>query len=217
MNIREQLRNAAPVMVIAYAVTTAILSVVIYIGMEYNIELDHFTQDPVTVMDAPFYLGFFSHFGILFWCGTAILCFYTRIILRNTSTDSEQLKFLFYSGLLTSLLLFDDLFLLHEDVFPEFLNLNKGTVYLVYVNIIILYLLLFRREILNSEFIILMVASMLIAISQFVDMLPMPIPEDSFLEDAVKLFGIVTWFIYYARYCFQRTESVFAEGEKKIR
>lgn len=217
MNIREQLRNAAPVMVIAYAVTTAILSVVIYIGMEYNIELDHFTQDPVTVMDAPFYLGFFSHFGILFWCGTAILCFYTRIILRNTSTDPEQLKFLFYSGLLTSLLLFDDLFLLHEDVFPEFLNLNKGTVYLVYVNIIILYLLLFRREILNSEFIILMVASMLIAISQFVDMLPMPIPEDSFLEDAVKLFGIVTWFIYYARYCFQRTESVFAEGEKKIR
>lgn len=217
MNIREQLRNAAPVMVIAYAVTTAILSVVIYIGMEYSIELDHFTQDPVTVMDAPFYLGFFSHFGILFWCGTAILCFYTRIILRNTSTDSEQLKFLFYSGLLTSLLLFDDLFLLHEDVFPEFLNLNKATVYLVYVNIIILYLLLFRREILNSEFIILMVASMLIAISQFVDMLPMPIPEDSFLEDAVKLFGIVTWFIYYARYCFQRTESVFAEGEKKTR
>lgn len=217
MNIREQLRNAAPVMVIAYAVTTAILSAVIYIGMEYTIELDHFTQDPVTVMNAPFYLGFFSHFGILFWCGTAILCFYTRIILRNTSTDAEQLKFLFYSGLLTSLLLFDDLFLLHEDVFPEFLNLNKGTVYLVYVNIIILYMLLFRREILDSEFIILIVASMLIAISQFVDMLPMPIPEDSFLEDAVKLFGIVTWFIYYARYCFQRTESVFAEGEKKIR
>jgi hypothetical protein len=214
MTIREQIRNSAPVMVITYAITTAILSIVIFIGIEFNVELDHFTQDPVTVMDAPFYLGFFSHFGILFWCGTAILCFYTRIILRNTSTNSEHLKFMLYSGLITSLLLFDDLFLLHESVFPEFLNMNKGTVYVVYVNIILLYLLFFRNEILESEYVILIIASALIAVSQFVDMLPMPLPEDSFLEDAVKLFGIVTWFIYYARYCFQKTEAVFAEAEK---
>lgn len=215
MNIREQLKNSAPVMVMTYAITTAVLSLVIFVGIEFDIELDHFTQDPVTVMDAPYYLGFFSHFGILFWCGTAILCFYTRIILRNTSISSEKLKFLLYSGLVTSLLLFDDLFLLHENVFPEYLNMNKGTVYVIYVNIIVLYLFIFRSEILQSEYIILVLASALIAISQFVDMLPMPLPEDSFLEDAVKLFGIVTWFIYYARYCFQKTESVFATEERR--
>jgi hypothetical protein len=120
-----------------------------------------------------------------------------------------------YSGLISSLLLFDDLFLLHEEVFPNYFYLSKSMVYVIYVNIIMLYLILFRKELMETEYLILGIASGLIGISQFVDLLPMPIPEDSFLEDAVKLFGIVTWFIYYARYCFQKTEAVFADVQKQ--
>ena len=201
MKIRNQLRNAAPILVVLYALTTAILSIVIYIGIENDIELDHFTQDPATIMNTPFYLGFFSYIGILFWCATAVICFFTRSIIPDNSTSERTKQFLLYSGLISTLLLFDDLFLLHENVLPVYFSLPKNVVYLIYINIILIYVFVFRAELLKTEFIILIIASGLIGASQFVDLVPMPIPEDSFLEDAVKLFGIVTWFTYYMRYC----------------
>ncbi len=204
MDIRNQFRNAAPILVMVYAFTTAILSIVIFLGIENDIELDHFTQDPAAIMDTPFYLGFFSYIGILFWCGSAMLCFFAYNILPRTNENKRSVSFLLYSGLISTLLMFDDLFLLHEFVLPEYFYLSKNMVYIIYVNIIVFYLVFFRIELMETEFIILVIASAMIGSSQFVDLLPMPIPEDSFLEDAVKLFGIVTWFTYYARYCYQK-------------
>ncbi len=204
MDVRQQIRDAAPILVMAYALTTAILSVVIFLGMEHDIELDHFTQDPASIMETPFYLGFFSYIGILFWCAAATLCFFTRLLLHDEDqAQKKKRQFLLFSGLISSLLMFDDLFLLHEVVFPEYFMLPKNVVYLIYLNILAVYAIVFRDELLRTEYLILMVAAGLIGASQFVDSLPMPIPEDSFLEDAVKLFGIVTWFTYYMRYCAQ--------------
>ena len=205
MEIRNQIRNAAPIMVMVYALTTAILSVVIYLGIENDVELDHFTQDPASIMDTPFYLGFFSYIGILFWCATATLCLFTRIFIDGTDeSQNRKRRFLLYSGLISALLMFDDLFLMHELVFPVYFQIPKNVVYLIYMNILIVYMVLFRAELKDSEYLLLAVAAGLIGASQFVDSLPMPIPEDSFLEDAVKLFGIVTWFTYYMRYCVQQ-------------
>lgn len=205
MNIRNQLKNVAPILVVVYALTTAILSLVIFVGIENDIELDHFTQDPAAIMQTPFYLGFFSYIGILFWCSTVVICFFTRSLLNDDPSKKRLKQFLLYSGLITGLLMFDDLFLLHEMVLPTYFLLPKNVVYLIYVNILLVYVILFRNELLASEYIILMVASVMIGVSQFVDLIPMPIPEDSFLEDAVKLFGIVTWFLYYLRYCTAAT------------
>lgn len=207
MEIGNQIRNAAPIMVIVYALTTAILSVVIFLGIENDIELDHFTQDPASIMETPFYLGFFSYIGILFWCATSTLCFFTRILMDGQ--DELQIKkrrFLLYSGLISALLMFDDLFLMHELVFPEYFQIPKNVVYLIYMNILIVYMVLFRAELRDSEYLLLAIAAAFIGASQFVDSLPMPIPEDSFLEDAVKLFGIVTWFTYYMRYRMQQVK-----------
>ncbi len=209
MDIKSQLRVSAPVLVMVYAFTTAILSIVIFLGIEHNIELDHFTQDPATIMSTPFYLGFFSYVGILFWCAAAVICFYTRAILPETTENSRLRSFMLYSGLVTSLLMLDDLFLLHELVLPEIFLLPEEVVYLLYLNILLVYAVLFRAEIQKSEYIVLVIAAGMIGASQFVDSIPMPLPEDSFLEDAVKLFGIVTWFTYFARYGLTKLEEKF--------
>ena len=217
MNILKQIRNAAPILVIVYALTTAILSLIIFLGIENDVELDHFTQDPASIMNTPFYLGFFSYIGILFWCASATVCLFMYYMSDEISAEQKRKKqFLLFSGLISCLLLFDDLFLLHESVFPVYFHIPKNVVYLIYVNFILAYVLLFRNELLNSEFIILVIAFGLIGAAQFVDLLPMPIPEDSFLEDAVKLFGIVTWFTYYMRYCIDHARTHFfgsAESE----
>jgi hypothetical protein len=202
MNPFKQIKNITPVLVMAYAATTVILSLVIFVGIENGIELDHFTQDPTTVMDAPFYLGFFSYVGILFWCAAAALCFFTRSMITGRSSKENSLRlFLLCSGLITCLFLLDDLFLLHEVVFPDYFHIPEIGVYLIYSNVIVFYMVYFRSQLLDSEFLILGLSYFMIAVSQFVDLIPMPIPEDSFLEDAVKLFGVVSWLTYYARYC----------------
>lgn len=208
MDIKNQLRQSAPVLVMVYALTTAILSIVIFLGIEHDIELDHFTQDPASIMGTPFYLGFFSYIGILFWCAAAVVCFFSRAIIPDEQATKRIRSFLLYSGLITALLMFDDLFLLHELVLPELFFLPEMVVYLIYLNILLVYAILFRAELMNSEFIILVIAAGLIGASQFVDSIPMPIPEDSFLEDAVKLFGIVTWFTYFLRFCLQYIEKM---------
>jgi len=205
MDLKQQIRNAAPILVMVYALTTAILSIVIFLGIEHDVELDHFTQDPATIMDTPFYLGFFSYIGILLWCAAATLCFFMHFIISGDTQVLKRTKqFLLFSGLISSLLMFDDLFLLHEVVFPEYLMIPKNVVYLVYINIIIVYVILYRVELMETEYMLLVIAFGLLGIAQFVDLLPMPIPEDSFLEDAVKLFGIATWFTYYMRFCVQQ-------------
>ncbi len=213
MNPFNQLKNITPVLVVAYAATTAILSLVIYLGIENGIELDHFTQDPSTIMNAPFYLGFFSYVGILFWCAAAALCFFTRAMIgTNTRKKINHRNFLLFSGLITCLFLLDDLFLLHEEVFPKYLMIPENIVYLIYVNAIIFYMVFFRNQLMDSEYVILAISFFLIGTSQFVDLIPMPIPEDSFLEDAVKLFGVVSWFTYYARYCRKRTRELITSN-----
>jgi hypothetical protein len=36
----------------------------------------------------------------------------------------------------------------------------------------------------------------------------MPIPEDSFLEDTFKLFGIVSWFLFFVRFSFSEVKKM---------
>src|SRR5688572_9202833 len=158
MHPSRQFRNIAPLLVMVFASTTAVLSVVIFLGIENKIALDHFTQDPASIMNTPFYLGFFSYIGILFWCGAAAVCFFTRYIMPSTEENRRKKQFLLYSGLITCLFLFDDLFLLHEEVFPEYFFLPENMVYLIYVNAILFYMILFRNELLQSEYLVLLLA-----------------------------------------------------------
>ena len=96
LSLREQLRNITPVIVIIFAATLVVLSVIIMIGMKYNVQLNHFTKDPVQIMNAPFYLGLFSNIGILLWCGSAVICFFSKSFIpkiRLRSAEANTPKF----------------------------------------------------------------------------------------------------------------------------
>ena len=72
-------------------------------------------------------------------------------------------------------------------------------VYLTYLNIYLIYFIRYRKQLLNSEFLALGVSFFLLGLSTVIDILPLPIEKDTFLEDAIKLLGAVTWMIYYVR------------------
>lgn len=211
MALREQLKNITPLLIIIFAATLVVLSIVILAGLQYNIQLNHFTKDPVQIMNAPFYTGLFSNIGILLWCASVVICFFVRPFLPKNDENKPARIFLFFSGLVTMLLMTDDLFLLHEEVFPIYLGVPEKGVFVIYSNILLLYALLFRETIFKTDFIILGLAFFLIGGSTFVKRIPMPIPEDTFLEDAVKLFGIICWFTYFLRLGFKELKRALVQ------
>jgi hypothetical protein len=208
MNLREQLKNITPLLVIVYAATTALLSIVILLGIEYNIELDYFTQDPAAITRSPFYIGFFSNVGVMLWCASAVACMLAWRVIPATEQTRNVRAFLLASSALSFLLLFDDLFMMHEEVYPVYFGIPENAVYLFYLNLALIYTVVFREIIFNSEYVFLILAALLIGVSTVIDTMPMPIPEDSFLEDTFKLFGIVSWFLFYIRYSFAEMKKL---------
>ena len=69
-----------------------------------------------------FFQGAFSNVGILLWWTAAIVSAFTyfllRIVLRTRATTRLSKTFLLYMALFTGVLVLDDLFMLHEEVFP---------------------------------------------------------------------------------------------------
>lgn len=78
-------------------------------------------------------------------------------VLRKTGANSAAIFFLF-SGLLTSMLMLDDLFLLHERIFPEYLHWRQRYIYLSYVSSVLVYLAAFRHIIFKNNFLLLALA-----------------------------------------------------------
>ena len=109
-------------------------SIAIY-SMHFDIPVGNFTRDPIAILGGHPFIGVMSNIGILFWSATAAICiFASKIYLDKT----EFSTFLFFSGLLTLLLLFDDLFQLHERI-DNYLYVHEYTAYVIYFILISIY------------------------------------------------------------------------------
>ena len=111
--------------------------------------------------------------------------------------------FFVISGFITSLLLLDDLFLLHERIFPQVLHWRQRYIYIGYVSIVLGYLVFFRKTILKSNFTILALALGFFLLSVVVDCISAKmgefIPFYHLYEDGFKLFGLASWLGYYGQ------------------
>ncbi len=197
-SIASQFRKVTPVLLITWLMTTLALLLAIFTSTVKDIPLDTFTQDPNAQLNAPFYLGFFSNLGIIIWSAAMTICFYCAFRLPSVS-DNRNREFLMASGVITLLMALDDLFQLHELVFPKYFMISDNMVYITYLNIYLIYFIRYRKQLLHSDFIALGVAFFLLGLSTIIDLLPLPMPKDTFLEDAIKLMGAVTWMVYYIR------------------
>lgn len=120
----------------------------------------------------------------------------------------ELSSFYFTSGAITFLLLIDDLFLIHEVVFPKYLKIPEEVAFSVYTILIFLYLLKFKQTIQNTEFLPLILAFAFFGFSVIADSSLISIPQSwlenqgqYLLEDGAKLTGIISWYIYFFRAC----------------
>jgi len=159
-----------------------------------------FTRDPADITHSSPFIGIVSNICILLWCATAAICFFACVALRNKAHEKMALFFLL-SGLITSLLLLDDLFLLHERIFPQYFHWRQRYIYVSYVSIVLAYLVSFRKIIFENNFFILALALSFFFLSVVVDCISAKmgeaLPYFHLYEDGFKLFGLASWLGFY--------------------
>lgn len=183
-----------------WVVLCAVLGAAVFGRLQFGISWQVMMGDPAAATGAPFYLGFVSNVGAMLWASAASVFLFGFRVHRSSSGDSEWGRFLLYSGVFVGVLGIDDLFMLHDQVFPDYLSVDQSLVIATYAVLASLYAMRFASLIAQTAYPVLIAAMGLLAVSATLDQLSdnfsMSFRGEPFCEDAAKLLGIGAWLSY---------------------
>ena len=168
-----------------------------------SIPLRRLMLDPTEVTQVPFYTGIMSNLGTLLWTAAASICLFIAIFMAQMVGKAWK-NFFLVSGLLTLILLLDDLLRIHDEIFPVYLGIKGDIFGIGYVLFIGVYLFRFRKLIVQYPYAFLMMALGFFGVSVAIDVAPtglkhlFPEADIVFFEDGAKLLGIANWLAYFA-------------------
>ncbi len=198
-----------------YAPLIVFLFIVAWINLATGIPLSQLTRDPVSLAQLSPISGIVSNIGVLLWRAAATICFFTAIVLRRWN-EGVNSRFLFFSGLLTLLLLVDDFFVLHESL-RDYYAISEKITYGLYLFLFGLHLVTFRNVILNRNVSLFILAFVFLGLSGGLDVIQKSvmdiIPGYFLLEDGLKLLGIASWAGYFA---YTAIDSLTQQFESKF-
>lgn len=134
-----------------------------------------------------------SNLGILMFIGTAAACMLAATVLLVVRAGNGEVRAALFAGLLSGWLGLDDMFMLHETVFPK-LGIAEFTVLLVYVGLAGAYVIDSWRLILRGESWLFLMSIIAFGLSFVLDLffLAPGTLTDSY-EESAKLIGIFAW------------------------
>lgn len=197
--LQYQLHTMRSQLVLIYTPLAMLFVIVIAVRLTTGIAIAELVRDPISFTELPLYTGSLSNLGIMIWSGAGAICYFAWGMLRSRSVDRQVSGFLLTSGIFTTILVLDDFFLLHEEVFPE-IGIPQNLVLGAYVVFTLAFVYWFRETILRTRYLLLVLAGLGFGVSIGVDVLVHVglIWPLFLLEDGAKLFGIVSWTAYYA-------------------
>jgi hypothetical protein len=170
--------------------------------------LDILFRDPIAVAEVSYSTGIFSHIGAMVWCASASVCIFGGILLLRSGVR-EQGLFLLWSGGLSTVLLIDDLFMIHDGLFEFVIGVSDKIPVAAYGMLLLWILWRFRRTILNSRWKLLAAAMVFFGVSVVEDALTTVRGDLHYLvEDGFKFLGIVAWFGYFSRHAWENCRQV---------
>lgn len=179
---------------VIYGVALALIFLAV---LQPFVPTESLTRDPIAVANGKFYFGALSSLGILGWAATCTICLSAYFMLSD-SRDKKTRSFFLFSGIFTSLLLFDDLFMLHDVVFPTYLGLNEKFVLAVYPVLSAYLLINYRGRVAGSSYGRLFIALGLLGLSNIADsFFPSVFGLNLILKDGLKFLGVIGWAIYF--------------------
>jgi hypothetical protein len=194
--------------ILVYALVLAMGCLVIaWIGGQIGQESSsRFTRDPMSVTHGEPFDGFISNLGALCWCAAAAVSLFSFFLLRKRENTKPSAGFLLYLGILSLVLLFDDLFMLHELYYPDCLGISEMMVFLAYAALLGVLVLRYWRIILEIAPLPFIVSAIFFALSLMVDRFPKyAFPGLVMLEDSFKYLGIACWLSFVITVSFKAT------------
>lgn len=210
-SIGSQLKQLTPFMFLFYTPILLGLAGLVAVYLIADIPMRLFFIDPVAEFNAPMYIGLISNLGVLLWGAAASVCLFGGWLCLQSEGHREKGWFLTCAGLISAMLMLDDLYLLHEEVIEDHLFIPQEFVFLAYGVMVLCLLVRFRKLILSTDYLLLLLAFVFLATSIAVDVFVKPeeftvfgdIPGRHIIEDGFKLLGIATWSVYFVRTSMQ--------------
>ena len=200
--VRQQM-PAVRVMVILSTLLGVVLLIVVATLSSKTIE--EISREPSSWSHVPTHAGLFQIASYIVWSIGVGICFFVAWLLYKLQLPVRKRVFWIYSGTLLSIFLLDDAFLLHEDVLLN-IGIPEITLYLIYLVGTLLYAPLFREEVQETPYLLLLIGLGMLGVSALVDLNEDGILESFFdkhyragwlMEDGIKLPGILTYNLYF--------------------
>jgi hypothetical protein len=207
---RCQLSTLWPHLVLVYSPIVILITAVAVFALMTGRPGSFFTRDPFVIARLPFYAGLISNVGIVLWCALCTVCLFNSVVLKKLANGSDWGRFFLYSGILTFILLFDDLFQFHRILYPRLLHVSMALTSAAYAGLAIWLLWRFRGIMEQSEYLLLLLAFFFLGFSIVLDVTPMLRSGRSFIADGFKLLGITSWLTYVSRSGAQEIMRAFA-------
>jgi hypothetical protein len=183
-----------------------VLALAVIVLRAADVEVLDLFRDPAQL--SPFlanhpWKGGLSMVGSLLWVAAATVCLFAGAVLRAYGGRGRKSTFLLATGVLLLLLGLDDAFVVHEEVAPIATGSDRSEqfVLLILAAAIAAWLVLFRREIAASAYLILMLAFAGLVSSFVLDFayeLGGNFSGRGVIEETAELAGQLTFAVYAA-------------------
>jgi hypothetical protein len=204
-SIKQQLVDIAGLLRFALMLIAVGIVAIIGISAAYGVPVEDLTRDPAAVVNIPYYVGLLSNWGVMLWSAAAAVCLFSAWVLRGKQGTATS--WLLASGMITLLLAVDDMFMLHEDVFPNVFGIHEKVVYAIYGILGFFYILYFLPEILKRRFVILAAACFFLGLSVLSDSIGRWFYVPTALEDSFKYIAIVLWLVFFIKSAYDEIAS----------
>lgn len=183
-----------------------VLLAIVGISRVTQIPIPTMTRDVTAVVDIHPLAGSLSSLGILVWCASASVCLFAAFSLFKTEHVKVS-RFLLSAAGLSMYLMFDDLFQIHEWLVPKYLNISEDFVIAALAVAMLSHLIGFRKIILRTNYLLLLLALGMLGFAVVVDVLFQEWLHNSgdwgfLIEDGAKWLGIASWGGYHANTSF---------------
>ncbi|MEM9520943.1 MAG: hypothetical protein AAGA37_16605 [Actinomycetota bacterium] len=168
--------------------------------------------DPVATGRLPWYTGLISQLGAVVWCIAACAAAFGAAV-SHLEGRMGAFRFLLGAAGVGTLMLVDDLFLLHSTVLPRFLGTSKTMVLATYALLILLWLARSLTEIARTRVHLLVATGAALGFSVIADQLGFAL----WMEDGPKMLGILAWATYLTTTSWDITRSVVVAARANAR
>lgn len=196
--------------VFLYIAGFVILALGLAASQAFDIPMRHLLGDPAQITGSEFYVGILSNLTVITWAAGAYVALYTWSLLSRVGAETEWIRFFKLGGLLTLVLMLDDLFMFHESIFPDYLflphltglNPNEKILFGIYGLFTIYYIYSSRHTFEKTPWIHFAVALGFFATSFLIDrgIGKYLVPNRTariLVEDGSKFLGTIGWSWFY--------------------